>query len=134
MRKNVNYRRRCRWVLLTVAVLSGLNMVLLWQNFGFRMYFSAAVPYYTGLLGRALGADGVLTALLAAVALLWCLLYPACLPTPAYGLWFYALDTVVLLAAAVFWVQNPMSCLPELWAHGLVLVLLTPPVNFRQSG
>ena len=134
MKQNVNYRRRCTWVLGAVAVLSGLNLLLQWLGIGFRLYFSAAAPFYADFFTHALSADPILRLLVGICAILTCLLYLTCLFSPqcaTFGLCFYAVDTILLLGISLFGVDNPICCLPELFTHGLILLLLAPPLRLR---
>ena len=130
------YDRRCGHVLLAVAVLTAGNLLLLWMGLTHRLYFSASLPYYAACFARALTGDRILHLLVGSFALLTCLAYAACLPSTSrggFGLLLYGLDTVFLLAAALFLVENPLCCLPELLAHGLILLLLTPPLAMQDS-
>ncbi len=123
------YDRRCGRVLLAVGALTALNLLLLWMGSGQRLYFSASLPYYAAVFTQTLSADGVLGLLVGISAFLACLVYAACFPSTnpgGFGLLFYGIDTVFLLVAALCLVENPLCCLPELTAHGLILVLLCP--------
>ena len=139
MMKNVKpsflrYDRRCGWVLLAVAWLTVANLLLFWLGSGQRLYFAAALPYYAASFADQLSQDGILRLLVGLCALLFCLTYAACLKSTnrgGFGLLFYGLDTVFLLLAAVCLVENPLSCLPELLFHGLVLLLLCPPLTSK---
>jgi len=132
------YDRRCRRVLLFVFAGSAVNLLLLWLGMEQRLYFSASMPYYAVFFAGELGADAVLRLLVGIFAVLGCVVYAACLPSThpgGFGLVFYGLDTVFLLLAAVALVENPICCLPELMGHGVVLVLLCPPLRLpRKKG
>ena len=114
-------------VLTLVTLCSAGNLLLLWCGVPWRLYFSAAVPYYAGLIAPMLLPDGAFLALVGAFSFLCCCIYGACLVSTrpaAFALGFYGVDTVALLLLAVCLVENPLCCLPELLAHGLVLTTL----------
>ena len=124
MKQKVNLRPG---ILPLLAVFSLINLILLWFGSGWRLYFSASLPYYAGLFAPRILSDGGFLALVGMFSLLCCGVYGACAVATrpaAFGLLFYGVDTVFLLVIAVFLVENPICCLPELLAHGLILLML----------
>lgn len=124
MKQKVNLRKK---ILILLMLFSAINLLLLWLGIRWRLYFSASVPYYAGLIAPAVLPESGFLALVGVFSLLCCGIYGACVVAtrPAtFALCFYAVDTVCLLLIALFLVENPLCCLPELLAHGLILLCL----------
>ena len=111
-------RRRAlaRRLLLWIGLGTGANWLLLQLHIPFRIYLSAGFWYYVNLLPGWRWIAALLCALSCGLSLLGNRLQLA--------FWLFAADTLLLTLFAVLFVDNPLCCLPELAAHGIILVLL----------
>ncbi len=130
MAQLVKQRRTLRpKVLQALGLITGVNLLIVWLGVDFRLYFSAAVPYYVNFFAHRLILPDWVRLGAGILGLLGCGLYPLCLLLPngkrlSFDLFLF--DSVFLVIFALFFLKNPLCCLPELVAHGAILVLLRP--------
>ncbi len=116
-----------RFALLTILVVSLLNQLLLLLEIDYYLLFGASMPYYLNWLGQELSAYHQVT-VYKVIAMLLSLavfaVYVSCWLLSAKswkwlrtGLTLYCIDTLFMIAFAIAFLMNPLSCVLWLVVH-----------------
>lgn len=124
--RRARHTRRATATLALISAATFLNLLLLLFGKRYRLLLGSALAYYPGWLTTAVNGGIGSRALALLFGLGLCLAYVVCLCRVhrqglRLGFFFYAADTAILLAVALFLVGNPESCLFELLIHGGIL-------------
>ena len=125
--------RNARGTVLAILLMTVLNLLFLFLDYGRYFLFSASVPYYGVAIAKSFELDvgpfaALAVVILAAYLVCWILgkKKPGAITA---ALVLFGLDTLALLGVIFGLMENPLAGLMDLLFHALVLVELAVGVS-----